>query len=75
MPEQRLSPEEALESWTIGGAYAAFEEKTKGTLEPGKFADFVMLSTDIMKIPPAEILKTHVRMTVVGGRIVYQEKP
>jgi predicted amidohydrolase YtcJ len=75
MPEQRLSREEALESWTINGAYAAFEEKTKGTLEPGKFADFVMLSADIMQIPPAEILKTHVRMTVVSGRIVYQEKP
>ncbi len=75
MPEQRLSREEALESWTIGGAYAAFEEKAKGTLEAGKFADFVILSADIMKIPPAEILKTRVRMTVVGGRIVYQERP
>ncbi|MCC6340573.1 MAG: amidohydrolase [Bryobacterales bacterium] len=75
MPEQRLSREEALESWTIDGAYAAFEEKAKGTLEAGKFADFVMLSADIMKIPPAEILETQVRMTVVGGRIVYQERP
>jgi predicted amidohydrolase YtcJ len=71
--EQRMTREEALKSWTIAGAYAAFEETSKGSLEPGKLADFVMLSGDIMTIPPAEILKTRVKMTVVGGEIVFSE--
>jgi predicted amidohydrolase YtcJ len=70
-PEQRMTREEALRSWTLDGAYAAFEEKTKGSLAPGKVADFVMLSRDIMRIPPQEILRTRVLMTVVGGEIVY----
>jgi predicted amidohydrolase YtcJ len=72
-PDQRMSREEALRSWTIEGAYAAFEEKRKGSLEAGKMADLVMLSGDIMTIPPADILKTHVTMTVTGGKIVWRE--
>jgi predicted amidohydrolase YtcJ len=71
-PEQRMSREEALRSWTIEGAYAAFEEDRKGSLEPGKMADFVMLSGDIMTMPAAEIPSTRVTMTVAGGKIVYQ---
>jgi len=71
-PDQRMSREEALRSWTLAGAYAAFEEKIKGTLAPGKLADFVMLSGDIMTVPPPEILKTRVLMTVVGGLVVYE---
>ncbi len=72
-PEQRMTREEALQSWTICGAYAAFEEDTKGSLAPGKLADFVMLSADIMRIPPQEIPKVQVMMTVVGGEIVYSQ--
>ncbi|MCU1326847.1 MAG: Amidohydrolase 3 [Bryobacterales bacterium] len=72
-PEQRLSREEALRSWTLEGAYAAFEENSKGSLAPGKAADFVMLSNDIMTVPEAEILRTKVTMTVVDGKIVHQE--
>jgi len=72
-PDQRMTRQEALESWTLRGAYAAFEEDRKGSLAPGKYADFVMLSADIMQIPPSEILKTRVLMTVVGGRIVHSE--
>jgi predicted amidohydrolase YtcJ len=72
-PDQRMSRDEALRSWTIEGAYAAFEEKRKGSIEPGKMADFVMLSGDIMAIPPADILKTRVTMTVTGGKIVWRE--
>jgi hypothetical protein len=72
-PDQRLTRAEALRSWTIEGAYAAFEEKMKGSIEPGKFADFVVLSDDIMQVAPERILKTRVTMTVVNGRIVYQE--
>jgi len=70
---ERMTREEALLSWTMEGAYAAFEEKSKGSLVPGKLADFVMLSGDIMQVPPAEILKTRVKMTVVGGEIVYSQ--
>jgi hypothetical protein len=72
-PEQRMTREEALRSWTAGGAYAAFEEKQKGSLEPCMLADFVMLSGDIMNIPAPEILKTRVKMTVVGGETVFSE--
>jgi hypothetical protein len=72
-PDQRLTRQEALKSWTLAGAYAAFEEKTKGSLEPGKLADFCMLTRDIMTVPPLEILATRVKMTVVGGEIVYSE--
>lgn len=72
-PEQRLSREEALRSWTLEGAYAAFEENSKGSLTVGKVADFVMLSGDIMTLPPADILRTKVTMTVVNGKIVHQE--
>ena len=72
-PRQRMTREEALHSWTAAGAYAAFEEKSKGTLTLGKVADFVMLSADIMKIPEPEIWRAHVTMTVVGGRVVYSE--
>ncbi|MCU1275813.1 MAG: hypothetical protein JWO48_3244 [Bryobacterales bacterium] len=73
LPDQRMTREEALRSWTIEGAYAAFEEKSKGSLVPGKLADFVILSGDIMRISPFEILKTRVKMTVVGGEIVYSQ--
>lgn len=72
-PQQKMSREEALRSWTIEGAYAAFEEQRKGSLETGKVADFVMLSGDLMSMPAAEIPHTKVTMTVVNGKIVYQE--
>ncbi len=72
-PEQRMTREEALESWTIEGAYAAFEEKKKGSLEPGKTADLVMVSGDPMTVPADEIWKLRVTMTVAGGRVVYRE--
>ncbi|MBL8217765.1 MAG: amidohydrolase, partial [Bryobacterales bacterium] len=75
MPDQILSRQEALESWTKGGAYAAFEEHSKGVIEPNKLADFVVLSKDIMRIAPAEILTTRVMMTVVGGRIMHTAIP
>ena len=71
-PGQRMTRDEALHSWTIEGAYAAFEEDRKGSLEPGKMADFVMLSGDIMTMPETEIAKTRVTLTVVGGKIVFE---
>ncbi len=74
-PEDLLTREEALHSWTLAGAYAAFEENTKGSLAPGKLADFVVLSKDIMTVPAAEILKTRVTMTVLGGEVVHRDTP
>jgi predicted amidohydrolase YtcJ len=70
-PEQAVSCEEALRMFTINAAYAAFEEKDKGSIEPGRLADLTILDHDLMKIPAAEILKTRCLMTVVGGNVVY----
>lgn len=72
-PEEAVTREQALKMFTVWPAYAAFEEKLRGAIEPGKLADLTILSADIMKIPEAEILKTHCVMTVIGGEIVYQE--
>ena len=71
-PDQRMSREEALRSYTLNNAYAAFEEKLKGSLEPGKLADVTILSRDIMKIPEDEILSTDVVYTIVGGKVRYE---
>ncbi len=72
-PDQCLSREEALRMFTLDAAYAAFEEDIKGSITPGKLADFAVLSKDIMTIPPPEILETEVLMTFLGGKIVYQK--
>ncbi|MDE3058244.1 MAG: amidohydrolase [Bacteroidota bacterium] len=72
-PAQHMTREEALRSFTIWGAEAEFAEHQKGSIEPGKLADLVLLSDDIMTIPPKEILKAKVVMTIVGGKIVYEE--
>ena len=71
-PEQRLTVEEALRAYTQGSAYAAFEEKDKGTISPGKFADLDVLSEDLFQIPPERIKDARVEITIVGGRVVYQ---
>jgi predicted amidohydrolase YtcJ len=73
-PEEAATREQALKMFTIWPAYAAFEEKLRGSIEVGKFADFTVLSADIMKIPEPEILKTRCMMTVIGGEIVYEGK-
>lgn len=72
-PGQCMTREEALRSYTINGAYAAFEEKLKGSLEKGKLADIVVLSRDIMKVPEDEIPGTEVLYTIVDGRIAYKK--
>jgi hypothetical protein len=71
-PEQRMSRMEALRSYTLNGAYAAFEENSRGSLAVGKYADLVVLSRDILTVPEDEIPGTEVVYTVVGGRITYQ---
>jgi len=70
-PEQAVSRADALKMFTIWPAYAAFEEKDKGSIEVGKLADFTVLSRDIMKIPEAEILETQNDVTVIGGEVIY----
>ena len=70
-PEQRMSRLEALRSYTINGAYAAFEEDIKGSLTPGKLADITVLSKDIMTIAEEEIPSTEVVYTIVGGKVMY----
>src|SRR5216117_1919254 len=72
--EQAVSREQALKMFTIWPAYAAFEERDKGSVEVGKLADFTVLSQDTMKIPEPEILKTRCVMTVVGGEIVHGDR-
>ena len=74
-PENRISVEAALRHFTRDGAYASFDEKEKGTLAPGKLADFVVLSDDILSAPPEQILKTKVLLTVMGGRETYRGDP
>jgi hypothetical protein len=71
-PEQRISVQEAIECYTINCAYAVFEEKEKGSIVPGKLADFVVLSDDILTIDPNRIEKVRVDMTIVDGKIVYE---
>jgi predicted amidohydrolase YtcJ len=71
-PEQAVSREQALKMLTLWPAYAAFEEKLKGSIEAGKFADLTVLSADIMKISEPLILKTRCLMTIIGGEIVYE---
>ncbi|MCP5048365.1 MAG: amidohydrolase [bacterium] len=71
--KQRMTREQALRSYTINGAYAAFEEKLKGSLTPGKLADITVLSKDIMTIPEDEIPTTEVLYTIVGGKVAYQK--
>jgi predicted amidohydrolase YtcJ len=70
-PAQRMTREEALRSYTLAAAYAAFEEDRKGSITPGKLADLVVLTRNIMTVPDAEILDAHVHYTIVGGRIRY----
>jgi len=71
-PDQRLSRMEALKTYTINAAFAAKEEDIKGTLTPGKLADIVVLSRNILECEEDEIPATNVVMTIVGGKVVYQ---
>ena len=74
MPGERMTREQALRSFTLDAAYAAHAETLTGSLEEGKLADLVVLSRDIMRVPPPEILTTTVRMTVVAGEVVYERQ-
>lgn len=75
MPDERLSRDEMLKSFTWNAAYAAHAEKDLGSLEVGKLADMVLLDKNVMTIEPREILSTRPLMTIVGGEVVYERTP
>jgi predicted amidohydrolase YtcJ len=67
-------PRNCIRAYTSGSAYAQFEEGKKGELKAGEYADFIVLSDDLSKIPPAQYTKTRVLQTVAGGRTVYESR-
>jgi predicted amidohydrolase YtcJ len=71
-PEQRMTREEALRSFTLDAAYAAFQEDSRGVLKPGKLADFIVIDRDVMTCEARQILDTRVLQTVIGGDVVYR---
>ena len=72
LPAERISLPDAIRGYTLGAAFAARREKTSGSIEPGKFADLIVLSQDLFMIGPTEIGKTEVLLTMVGGKVVYR---
>jgi predicted amidohydrolase YtcJ len=72
-PEQKLTVAEAIEAYTMGSAYAEFQEQEKGSITPGKLADMVLLSDDIFSIDPAKIRDVKVLKTMVGGKVVWDQ--
>ncbi|HXI25197.1 MAG TPA: amidohydrolase [Pyrinomonadaceae bacterium] len=74
IPEQKISIDEAVHAYTVGSAYAEFQDHEKGTITPGKLADIVVLSEDIFKIDPLEIKNTRVMMTIMDGQVVYEAR-
>jgi predicted amidohydrolase YtcJ len=71
-PEEKIPMPEAIRHYTRDGAYLTRQEKVKGTLEPGKLADMIVLNSDLLTIDPTLILATKVDLTIVGGRVVYE---
>ncbi len=71
VPEQKISIEEAIEGYTLGAAYAEFAEQEKGSITPGKLADLVVLSGDVLRIEPPAVRDVQVLLTMVGGAVVY----
>ena len=74
IPEQKITVEDAIKCYTINNAYAAFEENIKGSIEPGKLADFVVLSDDILTIDPIKIKDAKVDLTILDGEIIYERE-
>jgi predicted amidohydrolase YtcJ len=73
VPEQKISVADAVEAYTMGSAYAEFQENEKGSITPGKLADMVILSDDIFSIDPKLIRNVQVETTIVGGKVVWQK--
>ncbi|MGH9774554.1 MAG: amidohydrolase [Candidatus Acidiferrales bacterium] len=73
-PQEKISIEDAIRNYTEGSAYAQFEEQRKGRIAVGQFADIVVLSADVTRVPPRDILRTKAELTIVGGRVVFESK-
>jgi predicted amidohydrolase YtcJ len=73
-PQEKITLDECIRAYTTGSAYAQFEEAKKGQLKNGQYADFIILSADLTKIPPSQYTQTKVLRTVVAGRTVYQSQ-
>jgi predicted amidohydrolase YtcJ len=73
-PEEKMTRKQALRSYTLDAAYGAFEENIKGSIAPGKLADFTIFTKDMMTVPDSELLSTEVAMTVLGGKVLYEKK-
>ncbi len=71
LPEQKLSVHQALTAYTLGSAYASFEENIKGSLEAGKLADMTVLSGNPYQLPPEELKNIDIEMTIMNGQVVY----
>lgn len=74
IPEQKITVEDALGAYTVGGAYASFAENIKGSLERGKLADLVLIDRDLTRIAPGTIRDAQIMMTIVGGKVVYERR-
>ncbi len=72
VPEQKLTMEQALEAYTLGAAYAEFQEQAKGSITPGKYADLAVLSQNLLETPEPELLATRVVATIFDGKLVYR---
>jgi predicted amidohydrolase YtcJ len=75
VPEQKITVEEAVRAYTMGSAYASFEEKIKGSIEPGKLADLIVLSEDIFAIDPVKIREVKVQYLIFDGRLLFGQEP
>ena len=73
IPEQKITVEQAIQAYTMAPAYASFQENIKGTITPGKLADIVVLSQDILSIPPEKIENSEVLLTIVNGQVVFEK--
>ena len=71
-PKQKITVEEAIRVGTINGAYGSYEEKLKGSIEPGKYADLVVLGRDVFKEDPYSIITIPIERTMVGGQWVWE---
>jgi predicted amidohydrolase YtcJ len=72
VPEQKISVTDAIHAYTVSSAYASGDEHIKGSLEPGKLADIVVVSDDILAIDPVLMRDTHVDMTIFDGKVIYE---
>jgi len=72
-PREKLTMAEAIEAYTLGSAYAEFMDQEKGSIEPGKLADIVILDRNLLEVDPSQVLKIQVKYTILGGKIIYQK--